>query len=58
MVVVRDMVRTAYLKPYFAVEKLKTIYQYSPMIMFLAALTIGTVIIIYIIRCALQVKPS
>ncbi|MBU1181236.1 MAG: hypothetical protein KKF00_03550, partial [Proteobacteria bacterium] len=58
MVVVRDMVRTAYLKPYFAIEKLKTIYQYSPMIMFLAALTIGTVIIIYIIRCALQVKPS
>jgi len=58
MVLLRDMVRTAYLKPYFAVEKLKTIYQYSPMIMFLASLTIGTVIIIYIIRCALQVKPS
>ncbi|MFO7666408.1 MAG: hypothetical protein R6V76_07310 [Desulfobacterales bacterium] len=58
MVLVRDMVRTAYLKPYFAVEKLKTIYQYSPMIMFLAALTVATVIIIYIIRCALQIKPS
>lgn len=58
MVVVRDMVRTAYLKPYFTVDKLNTIYQYSPMIMFLAALIIGTVIIIYIIRCALQVKPS
>ncbi|MBU1570434.1 MAG: hypothetical protein KKE00_07955, partial [Proteobacteria bacterium] len=30
MVIMRDMVRTAYLKPYFAVENLKTIYQYSP----------------------------
>ncbi len=58
MVLVRDMVRTAYLKPYFSIEKLKTIYQYSPMIMFLAALTVSTIIIIYIIRCALQVKPS
>jgi len=58
MVILRDMVRTAYLKPYFAVEKLKTIYQYSPMIMFLAAMIASTVIIIYIIRCALQVKPS
>ena len=34
MVIMRDMVRTAYLKPYFAVENLKAIYQYSPMIMF------------------------
>ncbi len=58
MVLVRDMVRTAYLKPYFAVEKLKTIYQYSPMIMFLVATIVSTVVIIYIIRCALQVKPS
>jgi len=58
MVIVRDMVRAAYLKPYFAIEKLKTIYQYSPMIMFLAALTVSAIIIIYIIRCALQVKPS
>jgi len=58
MVIIRDMVRTAYLKPYFAVENLKTIYQYSPMIMFLAAVVVSTVVIIYIIRCALQVKPS
>jgi hypothetical protein len=58
MVILRDMVRTAYLTPYFAVEKLKTLYQYSPLIMFLAALTVSTLIIIYIIRCALQVKPS
>jgi len=58
MVILRDLVRTAYLKPYFAVEKLKTIYQYSPMIMFLAALTVSAIIIVYIIRCALQVKPS
>jgi hypothetical protein len=58
MVIIRDMIRTAYLKPYFAVENLKTIYQYSPMIMFLAAVIVSTVIIIYIIRCALQIKPS
>jgi hypothetical protein len=58
MVILRDMVRTAYLKPYFAVEKLKAVYQYSPMIMFLAALIIGTFVIIYIIRCALHIKPS
>jgi hypothetical protein len=58
MVILRDMVRTAYLKPYFAVDKLKVIYQYSPMIMFLAALVFGTLVVIYIIRCALHIKPS
>lgn len=57
MIILRDMVRTAYLKPYFAVEKLKTIYQYSPLIMFIAALIFGTLIIIYIIRCAMRINP-
>ena len=58
MVIIRDIVRTAFLKPYFAVEKLKVIHQYSPMIMFMASLFIGTVAIIYIIRCALSARTS
>lgn len=58
MVIMRDMVRTAFLKPYFAVEKLKVIYQYSPMIMFVASLIIGIAAIAYIIRCALSARTS
>lgn len=58
MVIMRDMVRTAFLKPYFTVEKLKVVHQYSPMIMFMASLIIGIAVIVYMIRCALLVKRS
>jgi len=58
MVIMRDMVRTAFLKPYFSIEKLKVIYQYSPMIMFIASLIIGIAAVIYIIKCALLAKTS
>jgi hypothetical protein len=56
MVIMRDMVRTAFLAPYFAVEKLKVVYQHSPMILFVASLVAGIAAVIYMIKCALSVK--
>jgi hypothetical protein len=56
MVIMRDMVRTAFLKPYFAVEKLKVIHQYSPMIMFIASLIIGIAAVIYMVKCVHSIK--
>ncbi|MDQ1331844.1 MAG: hypothetical protein QG578_2114 [Thermodesulfobacteriota bacterium] len=56
MVIMRDMVRTAFLKPYFSIEKLKVIYQYSPMIVFFASLIIGIAAVIYMIKCVHSIK--
>jgi len=58
MVIMRDMVRTAFLQPYFAVEKLKVIHQYSPMIMFIASLIIGIAAVIYMVKCVHSIKSS
>ena len=41
MVVMRDLVRTAYLAPYFSLDDLTVTGQYSPLIVFLIALALG-----------------
>jgi len=56
MVIMRDMVRTAFLNPYFAVEKLKVIHQYSPMILFFVFLIAGIAAVIYMIKCVHSIK--
>jgi hypothetical protein len=50
MIIMRDTVRTAYLKPFFELSQLRVIQQYSPMIFFLAALIVGIGIVAYVIR--------
>ena len=52
MVLMRDMVRTAYLKPYFALSDLKVEPQYSPMIIFLVTLIAGIGLIGYMLKLA------
>jgi len=52
MVLIRDMVRTAYLKPYFALSDLKVEPQYSPMILFIVTLIIGIGLIGYMLKLA------
>lgn len=52
MVLIRDMVRTAYLKPYFALSDLKVEPQYSPMIIFIVTLIAGIGLIGYMLKLA------
>lgn len=52
MVLVRDLLRTAYLKPYFSPGSLKVIPEYSPMILFLVSFAIGIMIVIYMLKIA------
>lgn len=54
MVLIRDVVRTAYLKPYFHVSNLKVSPQYSPMILFLIVLVAGIILIGYMLKLAFQ----
>jgi hypothetical protein len=58
MVLIRDMVRTAYLKPYFALSDLKVEPQYSPMILFLVTLVTGIALIGYMLKLATKRKKE
>lgn len=58
MVMMRDMVRDAYLKPFFSVGELRVTSQYSPMIAFLIALLISIGIIVYVIRLAIKSESA
>ena len=52
MVLMRDIVRTAYLKPFFSVSSLTLVKQYSPMILFLAVFIIGLILVAYMLKLA------
>ena len=52
MVLVRDLLRSAYLKPYFSPKQLTVVPEYSPMILFLVAFAAGLAIIAYMIKLA------
>jgi len=54
MVLIRDVVRTAYLRPYFHVSDLKVNPQYTPMLLFLVTLVVGIVLIVYMLKLALR----
>jgi len=54
MVLIRDLVRRAYLAPYFSPDSLVVAPQYSPMVIFWLALLLGLGIIAYMLRLALN----
>ena len=54
MVLMRDLVRRAYLAPYFSPADLKVVPQYSSMVVFFISLIIGLAIIAYMIRLAIN----
>lgn len=54
MVLMRDLVRTAYLQPYFRLDDLEVVTQYSPLIFFLLVLTCGLALTGYMIKLALS----
>lgn len=54
MVLIRDLLRSAYLKPYFSPKQLTVVPDYSPMILFLVTFAAGIVIIAYMIKLAVS----
>lgn len=56
MVLMRDIVRAAYLKPFFEVSQLIVLPQYSPFIVFTASLAVSIAIVSYVIRLAVKAE--
>jgi hypothetical protein len=56
MVIMRDLVRTAYLSPWFQLADLSVDTQYSPLIFFLIVFVAGLALIAYMIRLALACR--
>lgn len=55
MILIRDLVRTAYLKPYFSVTDLEVVSQYSPMVFFLIIFLGGLALNYWIFKLAWRV---
>jgi len=58
MVLVRDLVRQAYLADYFHPADLKLVPQWSPLFLFLATLVIGVAVVIYMLNLAARVPKE
>ena len=58
MVLVRDLVRQAYLADYFHPADLELVPQWSPLFLFLAILVIGVAIVIYMLKLAARVPEE
>jgi len=54
MAFIRDLVRRAYLEPYFVISTLKVVPEYSPLILFIVTLVIGLSLVGYMLKLALQ----
>jgi hypothetical protein len=54
MVIMRDLVRKAYLEPYFSLSTLKVIPQFSPLILFLCSFVAGLAIVGLILKMAMK----
>lgn len=52
MVLMRDLVRQAFLAPYFSPAELTVVPQYSPLVVFGLALAVGLILIAYMLRLA------
>jgi hypothetical protein len=58
MVLMRDQLRLAYLKPYFHPSMLETAPQYGPFFLFLISLVIGMLVIGFMLKLAFQDKQK
>jgi hypothetical protein len=58
MVLMRDQLRLAYLKPYFHPSMLETTPQYGPFFLFLVSLILGALLIGFMLRLAFQHKQE
>jgi hypothetical protein len=55
MILIRDLARTAYLRPYFSVTDLEVVSQYSPMVFFLIIFLGGLALNYWIFKLAWRV---
>jgi hypothetical protein len=58
MVLMRAMVRSAYLKPYFVLSDLKIAPQYSPMVIFIVTFVSGVCLVGYMLKLATKRKKE
>ncbi|RQD75168.1 hypothetical protein [Desulfonatronospira sp. MSAO_Bac3] len=56
MVLVRDLVRQAYLAPYFHPRDLEVVPQYSPLYFFIVFLVLGLAVVFYMLKLAFEAK--
>jgi hypothetical protein len=54
MILIRDLVRVAYLKPYFSVSDLLVVPQYSPLVLFLVFFIGGLLLVYWMFKLALK----
>ena len=54
MILIRALVRAAYLKPYFSLSDLKVAPQYSPLVLFLLFFVGGIVLVYWMFKFALK----
>lgn len=58
MILMRDLLRSAYLKPHFSPADLTVVPQYSPMVFFFAVLIAGLFLILYMIKLAFKCRKE
>lgn len=58
MILMRDIVRTAYLEPYFDLSMLEVTGQYTPLIVFIAALALGLGAVVYVLKLTMRAKEG
>jgi hypothetical protein len=54
MALMRDMVRTAYLKGYFHPSQMEVKAEYGPMILFAVSLAVGLVVVVYMLKLGFE----
>lgn len=52
MITMREVVRAAYLRPFFSLAELKVVSQYSPMLVFVVTLVGGVLLVLWMLRLA------
>ncbi|MDY0213707.1 MAG: hypothetical protein RBR06_11975 [Desulfuromonadaceae bacterium] len=58
MVLMRDLVRTGFLAPYFSLPDLQVVPEYSPLIFFLVVFAVGLALVAYMLKLALECRKE
>ncbi|MDZ7642075.1 MAG: hypothetical protein U5J62_08655 [Desulfurivibrio sp.] len=58
MVLMRDLVRTGYLAPYFSLSELQVTPEYSPLIFFLLVFALGIALVGYMLKLTLECRKE
>jgi hypothetical protein len=58
MALMRELVRKAYLDPYFSLSSLTVVPQFSPLIVFLCSFVVGLSLVGFILRLAVKSRKE